>query len=92
MEHLNFELGDLHLKKITSALRRRDLAPEIDGEGWQVHGPHSGCKYQMYEGWAYDLDNPNEFIYVHILSRFVYEVDPGDNNNQYTEENLIPIV
>lgn len=34
----------------------------------------------MYEGWAYFLDDPKNFIYENITPHAVYEVDPEDNN------------
>ena len=89
---IDFEFEEYHLKRITSTLKRRGLAPEIEGEGWEVHGPHPGFNNQMYVGWAYYLDNPKEFIYVNIMPRAVYAVDPDDNNIQHTQENRIPIV
>ena len=52
MGYLNFETGDYHLKRITSALKRRGLAPYIESEEWQVHGPHPGYNKQIYRGWA----------------------------------------
>ena len=92
MGFIDFEFDEYHVKRIISALKRRGLAPEIDGDGWQIHGPHPGCDYQMYEGWAYYLDNPKEFIYINIMPRAVYEVDPDDNSIQHTLESRIPIV
>ena len=59
---LDFKWDKYHLRRITSALKRRGLAPEVDGDAWEIHGPHPGFNYQMYEGWAYYLDHPNEFI------------------------------
>ena len=89
---IDFKFEEYHLKRIKSALKRRELAPEVDGDAWEIHGPHQGMNYQWYEGWAYYEDNPDEFVYVHIYPRAVYEIDPDDNSNQYIPENKIPVL
>ncbi|MFC2094547.1 hypothetical protein ACFLSH_02850 [Bacteroidota bacterium] len=92
MGFLDFKWDKYHLRRITSSLKRRGLTPEVDGDAWQIHGPHQGMNYQCYEGWAYFEDSPDDYVYVHIMPRAVYEVDPDDKNIQYTQENRITIV
>lgn len=82
-----------HLKRITSALKRRGLIPELDGDAWQVHGPHQDMNYQWYEGWAYYKDDPEDSVYVNIYPKRVYAIDPsGSPYGQYTVENEIPVI
>jgi len=88
---LDIKFHKYQLKRITSALKRRGLAPEIDGDAWGIHGPHDkDMNYQWYEGWAYNEDNPDDFVYVHIYPRVVYAIDPEESySKQYTQENRI---
>ena len=80
------------MNRITSALKRRGLLPELDGDAWEVHGPHQGMNYQWYEGWAYYSNDKNEYLFVHIYPRAVYSIDPNEPYiKQYTIENRIYI-
>ena len=45
-----------HLKRIKSALIRRGLQPDLEGD-WEIHGPHQGMNYQVQIGWAFDKEN-----------------------------------
>lgn len=57
---LNLEEEKHHLRRIKCALKRRGMRPEIETEGWEIHGPQSGMDYQVYVGPASYIPEPKD--------------------------------
>ena len=57
MRYLDFSYEKEHLKRIKSALKRRNLQIDETDE-WEIHGPHPERNYQVYIGRVYkELDH-----------------------------------
>src|SRR5947207_1667382 len=92
---LNFETEVAHRQKITTALRRRGLVPDLEEE-WEIHGPHAGMNFQVYVGYVISQDDPSESFCVavslHGAQRGVYEIDDPSYWHEALPEKKIPVI
>jgi len=84
---LNFETEPHNRQKITAALQRRGMMPDLE-EDWEVHGPHENMNFRVYVGYAISKDDlsdcPLVAISLHGPHPGVYEID--DRSDWYKSE------
>ncbi len=75
MGMLNLKKEPFHLQKITNALQRRGMIPDVK-EGWEVHGPHHPeLPYHVYVGIAISKNDASDCPLVAIYPHAVYEIE-----------------
>ena len=91
MGYLDFEKEPYHRRRITAALRRRGMKPDLE-EDWEIHGPHHPeLPYQVYVGYAQAKDDPTDCPCVAIYPRGVYEIESPSDWGRVEQGNKIPI-
>lgn len=89
MGYLDIDNEPYHRRRITTALKRRNLEPSW-GEDWIIHGPHHPeLPYQVYIGYA--QVSRDEEIMVAIYPRAVYEIEDETRWGEVQPEQRIPI-
>ena len=86
---LNLRKETYHQQRITSALRRRGMLPDMKEE-WEIHGPHHPeLPYQLYVGYAISQEDPSDCPLVAIYPKAVYEIEDRTNWGRVTPERRI---
>src|SRR6266702_5407294 len=87
---LNFETEQYHLRRVTAALQRRGMIPDLE-EDWEIHGPHEGMNFQVYVGYAISLADPQDTPCVAIYPKAVYEIEDPSAWGGVMPDQRIPI-
>lgn len=88
---LNFKKESYHLQKITDALQKRGMIPDLE-EDWEIHGPHGPeMNFQVYVGYAIVKDDPTDCPCVSISPKGVYEIDDPSDWGKIDPEKRITI-